>query len=278
MSENEKRDRFQTALFALNTWSITDTVQAEFGLRQTINSEFGAYLNPSVGARWNATPTVAVRGSWVSVQRDPGLDQLYLFDTVHNWLPNPELQPEKGSSWTAGIDLRPLPNVTAQLTYFGSRLSDRLSIQSGRWENIGLVATNGVEAALRWQVAPQWNTFVNYTYTDAEIKTGPERGLQLSMVPFSVAQFGVGYDSNGWQVNLYANYFSGARRAFFTNPDESTIDFSPSWVRLDLGLRIPIIKGLGLVVFLENLGDRTYEKANRIYQPGLTFRIGLQAY
>ncbi|HEY9654289.1 MAG TPA: TonB-dependent receptor, partial [Crinalium sp.] len=244
---------------------------------QNFTSEFGSYLNPSFGARWDASPALAVRGSWTSVQRDPGLDQLYLFDTVHNWLPNPALQPEKGFAWTAGVDLRPLPQVTAQLTYFGNRLNDRLGIRAGKWENIGLVTTNGIEAALRWKITPQWNTFFNYTYTDAEIKTGPERGLQLSLVPFSVAQFGVGYDSNGWQVNLYANYFSGARRAIFTNPEESTTDFSPSWVRLDLGLRIPLTKRLGLVAYLENLAAQTYERANRIYQPGLTFRLGLQS-
>ncbi|MBD2022011.1 TonB-dependent receptor [Leptolyngbya sp. FACHB-36] len=278
LNETEDRDRFQTALFALNTIRITNTVQAEFGLRQNFTSEFGNYLNPSVGARWNASPVVAFRGSWVAVQRDPGLDQLYLFDTVHNWLPNPNLQPETGSSWTAGVDLRLSPSVAAQLTYFGSRLDDRLGVQAGRWQNIGLVTTNGLEAALRWKIAPQWNTFLNYTYTNAEIQTGPERGLQLGLVPFSVAQFGIGYDSNGWQINLYANYFSGARRAFFTNPGDLTTDFSPSWVRLDLGLRVPIVRGLGVVVFLENLADQTFEKANRIYQPGLTFRVGLQSY
>jgi vitamin B12 transporter len=42
-------------------------------------------------------------------------------------------------------------------------------------------------------------------------------------------------------------------------------------------LRIPITQGLGLTLYLENLADRTYEKANRIYQPGLTYRIGLQS-
>ena len=278
LNETEERDRFHTALFALNTWKITNTLQAEFGLRQNFNTEFGNYLNPSLGGRWDLSPAVALRGSWISVQRNPGLDQLYVFDTVHNWLPNPDLQPEMGSSWTTGLDLRLSPGFVAQFTYFGSRLNDRLGIRAGRWENIGLVNTNGVEAALRWKIAPQWSTFLNYTYTDAEIQTGPDRGLQLSMVPFSVAQFGIGYDSNGWLVNLYVNYFSGARRAFFTTASDRITDFSPSWVRLDLGLRIPIIRGLGLTLFLENLANQTYEKANRIYQPGLTFRIGLQSY
>ncbi len=277
LNETENRDRFHTALFAVNTWDISDTFQVDLGLRQNFNSEFGSYLNPSTGLRWAITPTVAVRGSWAAVQRNPGIDQLYIYDTVHNWLPNADLEPETGSAWTAGVDVNFSRKLTGQFTYFGSSLSDRLGIQAGRWANIGLVNTNGLEAALRWQLTPEWSTFLNYTYTDAKIETGLERGLQLGLVPYSVGQLGIGYNSGGWQVNLFASYYSGARRAFFNNPGESTTDFSPSWLNLDLGARIPITRNLGLTVFLENLADRTYEKANRIYQPGLTFRVGISS-
>jgi vitamin B12 transporter len=272
-----KRDRFEAALFALNSWQLGKNFTAEVGLRQNFTSEFGSYLNPSVGARWALSPNLALRGSWVSVHRNPGLDQLYIFDTVHNWQPNPDLEPETGSSWTAGIDAQLSRNVTAQLTYFGSRLSDRLAVRSGRWANIGLVNTNGIEAALRWKLSPQWSTFLNYTYTDAKIGTGAEKGLQLGLIPYSVGRLGIGYASNGWEVNLFASYFSGARRALFLNSGDSNRDFSPSWLNLDLGLRVPLNRALGLTVFLENLADRAYEKSNRIYQPGLTYRVGLQA-
>lgn len=277
LNETENRDRFNAALFALNTWKLTKTFQADFGLRQNFNTDYGSYLNPSVGLRWDVTPAFAMRGSWALVQRNPGLDQLYVYDTVHNWLPNPDLEPEKGSSWTAGFDVALSPSLTGQFTYFGSSLRDRLGIQAGRWENIGLVNTNGLEAAIRWQITPEWSTFLNYTYTDAQIETGSEKGLQLSLVPYSVGQLGIGYQSQGWQVNFFVSYYSGARRALFNNPGESTTDFSPSWVNLDLNARIPITRNIGLLVYLENLADRTYEKANRIYEPGLTFRIGLES-
>nr|WP_242022248.1 TonB-dependent receptor [Trichocoleus sp. FACHB-90] len=277
LNETENRDRFHTALFALNTWNITDTFQTDLGIRQNFDSEFGSYLNPTAGVRWNITPAVAVRGSWASVQRNPGLDQLYIFDTVHNWLPNPDLNPETGSSWTAGVDINFSRNLTGQFTYFGSSLNDRLGIIAGRWANIGLVNTNGLEAAIKWQINREWSTFVNYTYTDARIETGVEKGLQLGLIPYSVGQLGVGYNSGGWQINLYASYYSGARRAFFNNAGENPRDFSPPYLNLDLSGRIPVTRNLGLIVYLENLADVSYEKANRIYQPGLTFRIGVES-
>jgi len=276
-NEVENRDRTNVALFALNTFKILNNVQFELGLRQNFNTEYGNSADPSAGLRWDLTPNLAIRGSWVAVRRIPGLDQLYLFDTVHNWLPNPNLKPEIGSAWTAGIDFRLNSDVTAQLTYFGNSLENRISVVAGRWENIGLVNTNGLEAALRWRISPQFSALANYTYTDARIKTGAERGLQLSTIPFSVAQIGFGYDWNGWQINFFANYNSGSRRALFTAVGDSPLDFSPSWLNLDLNARIPILKNLALLIYLENLADVSYEKVNRIYQPGLTFRLGLSA-
>ncbi|MBD2294698.1 TonB-dependent receptor [Anabaena sphaerica FACHB-251] len=277
--KNEKEDRnvLNTALFAVNTWNISDALLVDLGLRQSFDSQFGSYFNPSVGLRYALNPVVAIRGSWAGAQRNPGLDQLYVFDTVHNWNPNPDLKPETGSTWTAGVDINLSSKLLAQFTYFGSSLDNRLGVISGRWENIGLVDTNGLEAALQLKIARDWSTFVNYTYTDAQIKTGTDKGLQLGLIPFSLLQSGIGYQKDGWQANLYLTYNSGTRRSVFANTaggDKST-DFSPSFVNLDLSGRIPVSKNLGLTVYLENLLGEQYERVNRIYSPGFTFRLGL---
>ncbi|MDM3852213.1 MAG: TonB-dependent receptor [Aphanizomenon gracile PMC627.10] len=279
IAKNEREDRstFNTALFAVNTWQLSDAVQADLGVRQNFDSQFGSYFNPSVGLRYAVNPAIAVRGSWAGAQRNPGLDQLYVFDTVHNWNSNPDLKPETGSTWTAGIDVRLSTNLLGQFTYFGNSLDNRLGIINGRWENIGLVDTNGLEAALQLKIASEWSTFINYTYTDAQIKTGTEKGLQLGLIPYSLLQTGIGYQKDGWQGNLYATYNSGSRRSVFSRniPGERSTDFAPSFFNLDLSGRIPVNKNLGLTFYLENLLGEQYERVNRIYSPGFTFRVGL---
>ncbi|MBD2148963.1 TonB-dependent receptor [Pseudanabaena sp. FACHB-1277] len=276
------RDRSLVALFALNAWKITDDFQLELGLRQNFTSDYGSYLNPTIGTRWNITPELAFRNSFAVLQRNPGLDQLFVFDTVHNWLANPNLIPERGVAYTAGFDLSVADAVVAQLTYFGSSLSDRIGIIAGRWENVGQVNTNGVEAGIKWKISPEFSSFVNYTYTDAKIassRTASEVGLQLATVPYSVGKLGVSYESNGWQANLFFNYYSGSRRAIFAQgtAGQRATDFSPAYLSLDFSAKVPLSKNLALTVNLENLTDNSYEKTNRIYQPGLTYRIGLQA-
>ncbi|MFN5206161.1 MAG: TonB-dependent receptor plug domain-containing protein [Pseudanabaena sp.] len=276
------RDRSLIALFALNTWKIDNNFQLEAGLRQNFTNDFGSYLNPTIGTRWNITRDIAFRNSFAVLQRNPGLDQLYVFDTVHNWQPNPNLIPERGIAWTVGLDINVTESLLAQLTYFGSSFSDRLGIISGQWQNIGQVNTNGVEAAVKWKISPEFSSFLNYTYTDAKItssKTASEIGLQLSTVPYSVGKLGVSYESNGWQANLFFNYSSGSRRSVFPlgTPGQTATDFSPSYLSLDFNAKAPLSKNLALTLNLENLTDNSYEKTNRIYQPGLTYRVGLQA-
>jgi outer membrane cobalamin receptor len=276
-NENENRSVLNTALFAVDTWNISNSFQVDLGLRQSFDSQFSNYLNPSVGLRYAVAPNFAVRGSWAGGQRNPGLDQLYVYDTVHGWLPNPDLQPETGSSWTAGVDINFLENLTGQFTYFGSSLDNRLGVIAGKWQNIGLVDTNGLEAALQLKFATGWSTFVNYTYTDAQIKTGNDKGLQLGLIPYSVLQTGIGYQNSGWQANLYVTYNSGARRSIFAKAGDKPTDFAPSFLNLDLSGRIPLTRNLGLIVYLENLLGEQYERINRIYSPGFTFRVGLSS-
>lgn len=276
-NETENRSVFTTALFAVNTLNISDKFLIDLGLRQSFDGQFGNYLNPSVGLRYAISPNIAVRSSWAGGQRNPGLDQLYIYDTVHGWEPNPDLTPETGSSWTAGVDINFSENLTGQFTYFGSSLDNRLGVIAGKWQNIGLVDTNGLEAALQLKFASNWSTFINYTYTDAQIKTGTEQGLQLGLIPYSVLQTGIGYQNSGWQANLYVTYNSGARRSVFTRNGDNATDFAPSFLNLDFSGRIPITGNLGLRFYLENLLGEQYERVNRIYSPGFTFRVGLSS-
>jgi vitamin B12 transporter len=277
------QSRFLPSLFALGTIDLGSNIQAELGLRQNFTDRAGNALNPSLGLNWSATKAFNLRGSWVSVRRLPGLDQLYAYDTVHGWLPNDQLKPEFGSSWTIGADLKLNDKFTGQLTYFGSSLNDRLGLRStgigqpSKWQNIGLVNTNGLELAVQYQITPAWRTFLNYTYTDARIATGADTGRQLSQIPFSVAQFGLGYDHRGWKVNLLNNYYSGSRRSLFLNLGDTADSYSPSWLNVDMNARVPLTPQVGMTFYVQNLFGGTYEKNNRIYEPSTTFRIALDA-
>ncbi|WP_369061138.1 TonB-dependent receptor [Caulobacter sp. 73W] len=53
----------------------------------------------------------------------------------------------------------------------------------GQAINIDEAVTRGVEAAARWDFAPDWSLRVNYTYTDSEQKSGSAEGQPLTDTP-----------------------------------------------------------------------------------------------
>ncbi len=279
----QNRDVFNTAIFALDTLKQTDKLEIDLGLRQNINSQFGSYLNPSVSSRWQISPKIALHASATGAQKNPGLDQLYTFDTARNRLPNSNLKPETGAAWNTGLDLALSDSSVAKISYFGSSIDDRIATQpitqsTTQWSNVGKVDTHGLEISFKQKLSPQLSAFANYTYTDTKIQSGPDRGLQLGLVPYSVAQAGIGYVNQGWELNLLTNYNAGIRRVFLSRVDEGQTNFTeavPAFFNLDISGRIPLSANTSLNLYIENLADVQYERINRIYSPGLTFRAGV---
>jgi vitamin B12 transporter len=282
VQNNAYQTRSETALFAVNSWKPSDNFLVDLGLRQNFDSEKGSYLIPSAGVRYAISPQFALRGNWTYARRNPGLEQMYFRDMMHGWNPNPNLKAEAGPAWNVGLDMNLSKNFSGQFTYFGMDLDDRMpNPNTGVWLNRGLIVTKGFEAGLNWKIAPQWSSFLTYTYTDAFVGSNPGKGLQLVTVPYSVAQMGIGYQSNGWELNLIGSYNSGPRRAVASKipPDAriSTTDFTPAWFNLDLVGKVPLSQNINFTFGLENLANVQYEKVLRLFEPGLTYRVGVTA-
>jgi|HigsolmetaAR204D_1030405.scaffolds.fasta_scaffold00488_2 Outer membrane receptor for ferrienterochelin and colicins len=105
-------------------------------------SDFGDTFNPKIGLSWRPSQSVALRGSWGTSFRAPGLAEndprsggygLYGDTLPCNHRPpattcfgiglaggNPDVKAEEATTWSAGIELTPvaLPDLRASLTYF----------------------------------------------------------------------------------------------------------------------------------------------------------------
>jgi iron complex outermembrane receptor protein len=99
-------------------------------------SDFGNTANPKVGARWKPLDQVVLRGTYAESFRAPSLVELFQgkstsFDFLsdpargENNLQyrierggNPNLDPEEAKSWTAGIAVEPIKNLTLSVDWF----------------------------------------------------------------------------------------------------------------------------------------------------------------
>ena len=108
-------------------------------------TDFGDTFNPKLGVSWSPTKSLTFRGTVGTSFRAPLLTELNttgntirLFNMADDASPtgrtlsllslgnSPDLRPQEGTSWTAGIDMTPisLPGLSFGLTYFSTEVDD----------------------------------------------------------------------------------------------------------------------------------------------------------
>lgn len=108
----------------------------------------GSVFTPKVGALWDLTSDVTIKGSWGKSFRAPSMYQQYQPQAVYLYPPaslgatnvaptagallvvggNPDLKPERATTWSATLDFHPrvISGLSLQLTYFDVAYRDRV--------------------------------------------------------------------------------------------------------------------------------------------------------
>jgi len=146
-------------------------------------SDFGSSTNPKIGLRYVPFDAFALRGSWGKSFKAPTFlqlhnrAQLYLFDASYVGGPeigtvldieggNPDLKPEKATSWTVGADFTPMPRTRWSLTYFDVDYEGRI-----------VQPVNPFTGALS---DPRFSAFVDGSPSDATIADLFERSSEFN--------------------------------------------------------------------------------------------------
>jgi outer membrane receptor protein involved in Fe transport len=110
-------------------------------------SEFGTSSNPKVALRYVPIPGLTLRGSWGTSFKAPTFYQLFTQhnleyfnaavlggsaagDALVNFGGNPDLKPERATSWTAGFDWTPpqVRSLVLSATYFNIDYTGRIAL------------------------------------------------------------------------------------------------------------------------------------------------------
>lgn len=134
-------------------------------------SDFGGTTNPKIGATWTVNNAISIRGSWGTSFRAPALTDTnpQNYSSALIGLPlannsgrtdigflypgnssayvilgaNPDLQPETATTWSAGVDFKPVSGLKLSATYYNTRYSNQIVGQ-----NLGLFLSSPANAAL----------------------------------------------------------------------------------------------------------------------------------
>ena len=200
--EDFKQDSW--ALFAENEWRMRHDLALTLGGRYEDHEAFGGHFTPRAYLVWNTNDNWTLKGGISKGYRTPDLNDLH--DGINGvtgqgetiTIGSPDLSPEESTNTEFGVYYDNLAGFNANATVFHNKFEDKISdgndivvtghptIPNGTYSqltNIGKAETQGLELAASWMFAPRWTLSGNYTYSDSEQKSGPDKGERLNNTP-----------------------------------------------------------------------------------------------
>ncbi|MDR4494576.1 MAG: TonB-dependent receptor plug domain-containing protein [Nitrospirales bacterium] len=265
-------DRILGGTFGELTWSPTETVVFNGGLRLDLPQGFAPRISPRLGANYRLQPWLTLRGGYGTGYKLPSLASL-----GDPQIGNPTLEPETSTGWDIGIQVHSLSNaVSASVEYFHNRYHDLIDLDPEllnqgifRLSNLQQVITKGVEFSL--SLTPITQLSVNGTATFLQTQNA-ETKERLRNRPTWRSTGGLTYHMTPTCMITGRVIYVGSRRDFQIPTQTTTV---AAYTRFDVTLTYrPSRSWFGYIV-IENLTNNSYEEFRGFPAPPLTFRVGI---
>jgi len=181
-------------------------LEASIASRYERYSDFGSTNNPKIGLIWRPTQDVHLRATYGKSFKAPVLNDLDpvpfevsawrqvdplagndLSNVLLIFGGNPELDPERATTWTAGLDIQPrrLPGLRANITYYSIDFRDRIT--TAQTAGYDILDALRVEAILGPRIVrrnPPLEAVVQAVNSTSNFmdQTGIPGGIDLSMI------------------------------------------------------------------------------------------------
>lgn len=255
-----KMDRYQSSLFAEDTWSINDDLALTLSGRYDDNEFFGSNFSPKAYAVYKATDSLTVKGGVISGYKAPSLRNSspeYMLNSMGGAiLPNPDLKPETSLTYETGISYQNSDwGLLGSLMLFKTDFKDKIT-RSSRMAgsqvegsqfyvdrpnlaynangytynyNVDEAEIQGLELTTDYQISDFVKYRHSYTYTDSEQMSGANKGKPLNDIPKHM--FNAGLD---WDMTDQLSFWTQLNYRGKTVGD-SDGDKTPSYTFADLG-------------------------------------------
>lgn len=219
-----------------------------------------------------------LHGSFGRAVKNPTLFEL--FGATPGFTGNPNLKPEEGSGWDAGVEQAFLDDrLILDVTYFNNRIENL--IQGGGNTAVNLPGTSriqGVEFTASTEPFENIRLDASYTYTNGKDATGTELVRRPKHIASLVGNYSFDVMAKPANVNLslqyngkqndivYDSYFPVATR---------TVELD-SYTLVNLAGSYEFAKGAEIYLRGENLLNEDYQEVYGFGSPGISFFAGLQ--
>lgn len=242
-------------------------------------------FNPRGGLRYHFSPATSVYASVGTAFVPANANLKYLANG--NWRDNPDLKPEKSTTYEIGVNHR-LSSAALRASVYHTDYTDMISTVSvgattwpKQYVNIGKVEVNGLELGIDGSLPGGWKPYANYTYTDSIIKKNPSspltEGKQVQRIAPHKFNAGVVYAPGGtWEASFMGRYVS---KRYFTDNNIDSRSASAYFVAdAKISARLPVPSLMGhweAFVAVNNLFDKKYTVWEYEYADGRNAWIGI---
>lgn len=287
----DKFEHTQWSVFGEDEWGMTDDLTLTVGARYDHHDQFGSHVSPRGYLVWRADDHWTLKGGMSGGYKTPRLDQLadgivgFRGQGTIPYIGTPSLQPETSVSTEIGAHYDSLTGFSAGVTLFNNEFEDKITdgpallncsfedapnrpgcVDYGFWPNVDEygqsvnvdeAVTRGVELTTTLPLADRWTLGANYTYTDSEQKSGPDKGKPLTNTPEHMFNAKL-----NWAVSPhFSAWLRGEYRSERYRSDETTRDQIgdyKAYSLFHLGGRYQLSQNVTLNGAIYNLFDKDF--------------------
>ncbi len=223
-------------------------------------------LSPQLGFSYLISDALKIRASYSQSFRAPTLPEL-----LNPMWGNPELEPEKASSFEIGMDIY-TSAVTFNLVYFNSQYENLIGYSPVTWKyaNINRADISGIEFSASLRLFDQILVWAAYTYLDTYDVLNEQELLRRPKHTISA------------MISYKHKYFSISGEMIYVGKrldyDEMLWETgeSPSFNTFNFNLSVPINKKLFLIGKATNAFNHEYQEVLGYPAPGSRFILGIK--
>lgn len=255
------------AIFANNMWEFAPTWTLNTGARWDKHSKSGSETTLSAGLNKKFDENSHAYVNWGQVFKAPTIDDLYYNNPVFNTYGNPNLNPEKGETFTLGYGTKLNDKTDVNISYFYSDLDDAIVWGYYRYpiyepNNINRQKKNGIELSINHELNDNWDLEASYTYVRVRNDKNDGNGFvrDLNYAP-NTYRLGVRFHDEKWTADLMMRAASGGDtritgRDFYGRPTHKFID--SSYITVDMAASYKATKDWTIFAKGYNLFNKAY--------------------
>lgn len=230
-------------LFLQDVWTLADDWELTAGARYDRYSDFGGALNPRLGLVWQTTDRLTTKLMFGRAFRAPSYLELYSLTAATK--PNPDLVPERSSTWDMSFSYLASKDLKLGLNLFQFVQTNLIAGDAfNKYQNIGSNTARGVELEAMWQATRTLRVSGNLTHRD-------DIDLPFNSIPKEKAYLRADWAfAPTWNWNLQANWIG--KRPLAPGDFRRPID---AYSLVDTTLRHAPGRAWELAVSLRNLFD-----------------------